>query len=385
MSESTMDHVVADLREKATRYFPLHSELRNVRVVGHTPKTDHYIYDIVIDFSDGSERVAAKVYRATKSNGRAKEHATTELNNLRFVHEIAAKKNLIGVPRPLGEFHESGVVVAEKLNGLPLQSLVMKAALLPGYSDNSLVSVAARFAGDWLKRFHRATAEGDVPFDPAAMQKELEQLCTACKGEGLDDESIGIILGGTSSILSRAKTTLPASAVVNDFTPLNVLVSELGIGMAEYAKLERKGYSFIDVAYFLACIEALEKYPFCDRDLIGEVQSAFLDAYEVSPEDEEMLRVLKMKALLTMFAAGRNVKDSALRKRVMWATVMKRFIHQAAQRSMAPRAPEPVEVAVVAEPSTSVPENKSKSRSGRRSPQEQDSLAASGKGHRPAA
>ena len=45
-----------------------------------------------------------------------------------------------------------------------------------------------------------------------------------------------------------------------------------------------------------------------------------------------------MKALLGMFAQGRNVKESALRKKVMWANVMKKFIHQAAQRSLAPVA-----------------------------------------------
>lgn len=338
MAESVMDQVVADLRENATRYYPYHSELRNVRVVGHTPKSDHYIYDVVVDFADGSERVAAKVFRANKAHGHAKEQATAELSNLRFVFDIADKKNLSGIPRPLGDFSQSGVVVAEKLNGLPLQSIVMKAALLPGFSDHSLVTVAARFAGDWLKRFHKATADAAAPFDGPALQKELERLCSSCKGEGLDDESIAFILNGTNAILSKAKKTLPASAVVNDFTPLNVLVSEQGIGIAEYAKLERRGYSYIDVAHFLACVEALEKYPFCDRDLIGEVQSAFLEAYEVSPADEQILRVLKMKVLLTMFAAGRNVKDSALRKRVMWATVMKRFIHQAAQRSMSPAA-----------------------------------------------
>ena len=337
MAESVMDHVVADLRENVGRYFPSHSELRNVRVVGHTPKSDHYIYDIVIDFANCSERVAAKVYRS-KANGRARELATNELSNLHYVHEISEKKGLSGVPRPLGEFSQFGIVVAEKLNGLPLQSIVMKAALLPGYSDHNLVTMSARFAGDWLKRFHKATSEGNAPFDGAAMQKDLEHLCANCKGEGLDDESIGIILNGTAGILSKAKKSLPASALVNDFTPLNVLVSELGIGMAEYGKLERNGYSYIDVAQFLACVEALEKYPFCDRDLIGEVQQAFLEAYEVSPAEEQVLRVLKMKALLTMFAAGRNVKDSALRKRVMWATVMKRFIHQAAQRSMSPAA-----------------------------------------------
>jgi hypothetical protein len=338
MAESVMDQVVANLRENAARYYPSRSELRNVRVVGHTPKSDHYIYDIVIDFANGSERVAAKVYRPTKVNGHARELAATELGNLKFAFDVASKKNLTGVPRPLGDFSQSGVVVSEKLNGLPLQSIVMKAALLPGYADHGLLTVSARFAGDWLKHFHKATAESPIPFDGPAVQNELERLCTNCKGEGLDDQSINIILTGTAAILAKAKRTLPASTVLNDFTPLNVLVSEQGIGIAEYAKLERKRYSYVDVAYFMACVEALEKYPFCDRDLIGEVQNAFLEAYDITPADEQILRVFKMKALLSMFAAGRNVKDSALRKRVMWATVMKRFIHQAAQRSMVPFA-----------------------------------------------
>lgn len=337
MAESVMDQVVANLRENATRYYPDHAELRNVRVVGHTPKTDHYIYDIVIDFTDGSERTAAKVYRS-KTNGKAREMAVAELKNLQFAYEVAEQKSLTGVPRPLGDFSQSGAVVGEKLNGLPLQSIVMKAALLPGYADHGLLTVAARFAGDWLKRFHRATEDAPEPFDGAALQKELEKLCTNCKGSGLDDQSINLILSGTKAILAKAKKAIPASAVLNDFTPLNVLVSEQGIGIAEYAKLERKGYSYTDVAHFMACIEALEKYPFCDRDLIGEVQSAFLEAYDANEADEQLLRVFKMKSLLTMFAAGRNVKESALRKRVMWATVMKRFIHQAAQRSMAPAA-----------------------------------------------
>jgi hypothetical protein len=40
-----------------------------------------------------------------------------------------------------------------------------------------------------------------------------------------------------------------------------------------------------------------------------------------------------------MFAQGRaGAKESAVRKKVMWANVMKKFIQQAAQRAMAPAA-----------------------------------------------
>ena len=51
MPESVMDQIVQELKRVASSYYPRRGELRAVRVVGHTPKTDHYIYDIVIDFS----------------------------------------------------------------------------------------------------------------------------------------------------------------------------------------------------------------------------------------------------------------------------------------------------------------------------------------------
>jgi hypothetical protein len=42
-----------------------------------------------------------------------------------------------------------------------------------------------------------------------------------------------------------------------------------------------------------------------------------------------------MKVLLQMFLQGRVIKESAERKKVMWANVMKRFLQRAAQRSAA--------------------------------------------------
>jgi hypothetical protein len=193
-------------------------------------------------------------------------------------------------------------------------------------------------AGEWLRNFHKVTADMPEPFDADELLSQLESLCVNCRGEGLDDAAIRTILTGATHLLSRAKKTLPSSAVLNDFTPLNVAVSENGIGITDYAKMTRRGSSFHDVAVFMASVEALEKYPFCNRTITAQVQDAFLEAYGASPSEQAILRVLKMKVLLSMFAKGRNVKESAVRKKVMWATVMKRFIQQAAQRSMAPAA-----------------------------------------------
>ena len=340
MAENVMDQIVADLRASAATHFPKHGELKNIRIVGHTPKTDHFIYDVVIDFETGSERLAAKVYRASKTGQQAARNlARQEHDNLAHVYSLFAKKGMDGVPRPIGDFSELCAIVTEKFVGVPLQSIIMKGALLPGFADNGALGVAATMTGHWLRNFQKCTADMPEPFDSTGLMTELEELCQSCKGEGLDDAAIRTILSGARKTLASAKQTLPSSAVLNDFSPLNVVVSEKGISFNEFAHMRQRGSALHDAAQFLACIEALEKYPFCNRSITSQVQENFIEAYGVTGADAAILRVLKMRALLSMFAQGRNTgKESAMRKKVMWATVMKRFIQQAAQRTLVPAA-----------------------------------------------
>jgi hypothetical protein len=337
MADMALDPILGELKLVVAHEYANRGELKNLRVVGHTPKSDHFIYDVCADFADGSEKLAVKMYRSSKS-GSAKAIAKAENANLHFVHHVAQKKKLIGVPRPLGDFSEQNAVVTDKINGLPLQSIIMKAALLPGFADNGSIALVARRAGEWLWAFHKATADTAEPFDGDGIMTSLEKLCDNCRHEGLDETSIKVILGGARNVLARAKKTTPSSSVLGDFSPLNIMVTDEGIGFCDFARMRRRGNSFEDVAMFLASVEALEKYPFCNRVITSQIQENFLDSYGITQPDAAVLRVLKMKALLGMFAQGRNVKESAVRKKVMWANVMKKFIHQAAQRSLAPVA-----------------------------------------------
>ena len=69
------------------------------------------------------------------------------------------------------------------------------------------------------------------------------------------------------------------------------------------------------------------------------MQDGFLEGYGVQAQEQQLLTVLKLKVLLQMFTQGRAAnKESAERKKVMWANVMKRFIQQAAERTLAPAA-----------------------------------------------
>jgi hypothetical protein len=335
MSESTLDQIVSDLRSSGSKYFPQHSEVKAARVVGHTPKSDHYIYEVVLDFPDGSERVNAKIYRAKNGSRSPQESALREAQNLHFAHDTAQRRALDGVPRPIGDFADQGAVVSTKVNGLPLQSIIMKAALLPGDGSHQLLESSAKRAGEWLQRFHRASAAMPTPLDGTALLGELESLCAKAQKGGLPPESTEVILGKARAALAHQKRPLRSSAVLHDFIPLNILVAEDGVGFCEFASLCEQGHSLLDAAIFLAAVEVLEKYPFCNRHITSQVQNAFVEAYGVTPQEEQLLDTLKMKVLLQMFAQGRVIKESAERKKVMWANVMKRFIQQAAERSAA--------------------------------------------------
>ncbi len=339
MSDAVLDQIVDGLRNSGADFFPDHSELKTVRVVGHTPKTDHYTYEIVLDFADGSERVSAKVYRGGKGGVQAaRDLARRELDNLQRISQACADHQLDGLPRAVGDFAVLGAVVCTKVNGLPLQSIVMKAALLPDFGNDGMLDHAARNTGEWLRRFHDATATDPQPLDSKALIADIEKLCTKAQKDGLSKDSIESILDYVGTSLAKVKKPLPSSAVLNDFVPLNVMISDHGIGFSEFANFSPQGNSLQDAATFLAAVEALEKYPFCDRSLTSLVQDSFIRAYGVGPQEQQLLIVLKLRVLLQMFAQGRAVKESALRKKVMWANVMKRFIQTAAERSMAPAA-----------------------------------------------
>jgi hypothetical protein len=335
MPDNAMEHISGELRTRGAEWFPELGEPRAVRIVGHTPKTDHYIYDLVVDFPEGCERLAAKLYRVGKGGPTVAHHrAAAENAALRSMWGVASASKLQGIPRPIGDFSAVGAVVSMKLGGIPLQSIIMKAALLPGYAGLGLLQNAARSAGGWLRAFQRVTVQPSKPLDADGLQAELERLCHSCKGEGLDDASIRKILSSSRAILSRARRPLSNAALLHEFTPLNVVVSERGVGFSEFSRMEEDGSAYSDPATFLACVEALEKYPFCNRTITNEVQESFLDAYDATEQEREILNVVKMKVLLSMFAAGRTVKESALRKKVMWANVMKKFIQTAANRSL---------------------------------------------------
>ena len=58
MAENVVDQIIARLRNTLSQYYPDRGTCRAVRLVGHTPKPEHYTYDLVAEFTTGAERIA---------------------------------------------------------------------------------------------------------------------------------------------------------------------------------------------------------------------------------------------------------------------------------------------------------------------------------------
>jgi hypothetical protein len=335
VAEGKIEAIAAEIQSAAAEWYPGKGDAKAVRLVARTPRRNHHVHELVIEFEQDQERVAVKLYRGGRRGAaEARRVAEAETEHLRAMWEVAQACGLEGIPRPLGDFSARGAVVSEKLVGVPLQSMILKAALLPGYAGRGLLQRAAASSGAWLRAMQDATRREVSPLDAGMLLREVEQLCERCRSEGLDADSIDKIVAATRATLARAQTPMPNAAVLHEFTPLHIVVMEEGVGFTEFAQLEERGSVYTDPASFLAAVEVLEKYPFCDHTIITEIEERFLEAYGASELERAMLGMFKMKFLLAMFAAGRVGRESAARKKVMWANVMKKFIQTVADRAM---------------------------------------------------
>ena len=120
MSDNAMEQIVSTLRHCGASWYPERGEMRNVRIVGHTPKTDHYIYDAVMEFAEGGERLAIKVFRANRCGAQGvRSLAAQELRHLQSVYALVETKKLAGIPRPWETLPSWGQSSAKSSSAFP--------------------------------------------------------------------------------------------------------------------------------------------------------------------------------------------------------------------------------------------------------------------------
>ena len=187
-----MEQIVSVLAAGRGALVPQRGEMRNVRIVGHTPKNDHYIYDAVMEFANGGERLAIKVFRANRcgvhrgqESGGAGAEDTSECP--RAGGSEKARREFPGRWEILPKLGRSS---AKSFPAFRLQSIIMKAALLPGYADWGTLTIR--------RQRHRRVAAQVPPGDCrharalrcGRVSRGFGETLRSCKKEGLDDLSI---------------------------------------------------------------------------------------------------------------------------------------------------------------------------------------------------
>ena len=186
-----------------------------MRVVGHTPKPDHYTYEIVLDFTDGSERVNAKLYRGKSGSRAHQDQAKQEAQNLHFAHQTATKRKLNGVPRPGRRLRRTGRGREHQSKWPAVAEHHHEGGAAAGRRQPcALLESSAKQAGEWLQQFHKATAGMPTAMDADAIMAEFEKLCAKARKDGLPEDSTDAIMANAKSVLSRHKRPLRTSAVL---------------------------------------------------------------------------------------------------------------------------------------------------------------------------
>ncbi len=165
-----------------------------------------------------------------------------------------------------------------------------------------------------------------------------EKLCAELQEEGVHGRFHQKSPSGTKSILARSRKTLPSPAVSNNFMPLNVVITEDGVGFSDFAKMLKRGPPFNDVALFLALGGGAGVYLCCHRSITSEVQ-------QQSPGNLCRFRkrisaccaAHNTKTLLSTWCRDYCPGKNHAQEGEMRANVMQRFIQQAAERALARR------------------------------------------------
>ena len=214
MAENGIDAIAMEIRNSAAEWYPGKGEARAVRVVSRTPRNGHYVYELAVEFNQQAERVAVKLYRAGRiAAGDARKVAAAEYSHLRRLWEMAREQELEGIPRPLGDFSSRGAVANEKLVGVPLQSMILKAALIPGYAEVGQLQDAAAASGSCAVMPQSTVMTTATPSFPGLVETFPGNLASFAQ-EGLmyDDDGAHLVISEAATGIRPYRSGAFASA-----------------------------------------------------------------------------------------------------------------------------------------------------------------------------
>jgi hypothetical protein len=247
----------------------------------------------------GDEQLAVK--RITASSNPA-ETVSREFEAIQIVWALAGQR-LDGLPKPLMVLPEAGLMVTEKLSGIPLSQVLSRQTncVMAVFRTANVCDITRRVGG-WLSQFHEATRQPALAHDAKAFDREVTSQLEGCVRRGLGAAAAQEIFRAASrtSGLVDGKP-LPAAARHGDFTARNILIDGERIGVVDFENFVERDTIYEDLGKFVAYLAMLQGRPGYSRAAVNAAARCFLSGYG-SSVDGKLVGLFALKAAVRMFA-----------------------------------------------------------------------------------
>lgn len=214
------------------------------------------------------------------------------------------------VPAPMGAIPAAWALVMTKMPGVPLSTILKRDAnRLTGFLHRERLCEIAGAMGIWLQKFHAATRDEPLRYDPQAFMHEVRRRLAHCSELGLSAAFSRQVWELVEQACDKLRgRPVPTGARHGDFIPQNVLVAEGGIAVIDFEDSSERDAVYEDAGTMLAYFLLLEGWPAYSRRTIAAARQCFLEAYGIAGPDVFL-------ALYTLKAAIKALSEFDRRKR----------------------------------------------------------------------
>ncbi|PYV78128.1 MAG: hypothetical protein DMG97_00075 [Acidobacteria bacterium] len=251
----------------------------------------------------GDAPLAMKRITASSPPGKAAELVSREFQAIETAWRLAGQALEGSLPKPLVVLPEAGLMVTEKLPGIPLSWVLRREAncLMALFHTPNVCESACR-VGVWLSRFHEVTRQPALVHDAQVFEREVTQLLEDCMCRGLDaaaaQEIFRVASRGSRLVDGQP---IPAAARHGDFTARNILIDGDRIGVVDFENFAERDTIYEDVSKFVAYLALLKGRPGYSRTALNAATRCFLRGYD-SSADSELVGLFALKAAVRIFA-----------------------------------------------------------------------------------
>ena len=292
-----MDQITARLDGNLSKYFP---ESGNNPPGIELAEVSHRSYSSLYLFrtsrNGDANGLAVKVFLPA-SGGR--DAARLQYAALNSVWPAFRTSTTLAIPRPLDYFPELSAIVTESVQGRSLQQIFRTMPVLPGQKTG--LARLTEQAGQWLRKFHAATALPSGPLDVDNKLKSLRANLGLLEVSGFSVDLCRRLEAVLDSLAKNIRDIdLDMAAVHGDFTMDNVLFDGKRIIAIDLGGKDKNAI-YHDIATFLNSLSLIGLTWPASRRLLDRSGQRFLSGYFGAHEHrDEAVNFLRLVGLVSV-------------------------------------------------------------------------------------